>query len=285
MSKELIIGLAGDEISSQDSLVLGIICIDHCQGDINRLTYQVVVDCWMALTAAKYFNTSCFIVIADYEEILCNPNGNSAAWQNVGDYMEKLTTKLASQIGVNTIIGRTTNEKFYEHVMRASLFYKPFLTEDILSNLYYVNYFNKPDKTPSYRFLSTRHNLLFWMPDLVADFLSLNTKNFVVSANLQQIRAFSRTQSIFTKSNPESNVKMSQIVFAPAVSLTAKARMSRSQTNEHKLFLSDSLTEMREKIQKTSPIALKYWNRVIPSSMYSETDELAVSLHGLIGAI
>jgi hypothetical protein len=282
-TKGLLVGLIGDPPEMRDTnVVLGGVCIDHCDGALRRMTYQVVADCWSSLQTAKYLRSPCLILLMDYEEALCRGMEYLQTWMGIGDFMAALILELARGLAVGVRVVRTSTPGTRDVIEGAVSRYPELTRTETLANLFRVDYFGErrylaPERMPSFQ-----RSIAAFMPDTTSELLGRHVDRLVVAMNLQQARVFTRARDIYY-SHSGNSIAMTQIVFTPTVSLSGKQRMSRSH-DCHKLFLGETSRAISEKLGSASKVARDYWTAIVPDVVRAgkEGRSVAEVLHGAV---
>lgn len=291
-----VLGVAAgaNDVDFEGCLIAGGPCIDHCEGDVNGVVIQLLVDILHPLVAAKRLRRPCVVYLATLEEAFTRVDTSPEAeirWRLVAAAIREFIQRLADLLDVPQVCILETGEPRVRAVTAKYVEeYRIHLGGEQLQGLYALGSNRRRSEASTSRLESYRYTVVAYLPRVLHELAPFGFTDVVVTENLQEIRAVHLARSLNERTSSHGregrDAQLVHVVTVPSPSISGTSRMYRAPRRS-KIYLLDDDAALRAKLGQASAESAHYWQWIWPRELRGQgpgNDPQETAIAGLAAA-
>lgn len=277
-------------IDRSDVIVVGGGCLGYCEGQIERLGFEVVADIMYPFCLARWLQTDCLLYLNVTEEVMVSKGRvPESFWTQLGDILQRFARRLAQILEIERLhVLRTDIPKVNLAIEEAVVLWSTHLEANSIDTLYAIDSSGRSSRRDNTRISQYRRNLVSYLPSVIRTGIGVPSTHIVAAENIHQVKAINKARSILSSEIPSSVDRLNHVVCVSPPSITGSKRMSMA-SSKSAIYILDELDEVKRKMDVMSPSSKYYWNsiwpRVLPSKLLGQQGSSLLDLFAEIQKI
>ncbi len=240
--------------------IVGGVCVDHCEGVLERLSVSIYPDIVVPLRLGAALNRRVILILPIAEAVLASPR-RGLAWQGVGDRVEALVAHLAATYQHPRVdVVRTDRVRIDRRIAAAVDQYRPHLDSMQLRGLFAVASSGAGGRSTTAARVKTFHRTLVgYLPSVLSELTCEKCDDILVVENAQQLRAVAAARNLRNSGGLAGT--LGHLVYPPAPSMSGRSRMSRAM-DRTRIMVGEPSDQSLRKLRGASSSSKEYWLRL-----------------------
>lgn len=251
---------------TQHPIIVGGPCLDHCNGYIEQLRINTIVDIVWPMCMAKRLQSECciYLVVPNEEAEGMKKIQELKRWETIADCLEKTILNIGNLLKLKDLYIYRTDREAVDRVSKkwCSTLENFCNTSDALKGMYNLGSGTEEGNSIDPFLLENyEKNLVCYFPALLNELLNANYDGVIAVEHVHQGKAIKKAVELY-KEISDTNTTIFHLAYLNSPSLTCKSRMARSASGY--ICISENGREMEEKLEKGVMISRTYWENCMP---------------------